>query len=164
VKADLGNIIAKRKTLESSVGEFDKVFKKSDTVFGKQMMEWKTIYNGLIEGKKEMEEQEKAIDALGKQLATSRNTWKSMLARLQPIKDKMQGTGKDASKAIGDLDNIDKKADALVDELKKAAGDMADLKDENDAIKKLKKNLERVRADFTRLSQDASSVAPDPKL
>ena len=155
--ANLSDISKKRARLETDIKACEDAVKKLDTMLGKFVMEWKTIYNGLIEGKKDIEEMEK-------QLPASKNTWKQMLGRLQPIKGKVEAVGPQAESMQKTLEKIQAEAKKVAAEVPKAGGDLKDLKSEADALKSIDRVCERLWTDFNRIKQDANGLAPDPKL
>lgn len=170
-QANLSDIEKKRVALENSLDELDKAFKKLDTVFGKRVMEMNTIYSGLKEGIKEIEDQEKELKELEKkvkaqekQIQESRATWQKMLEKLKQTKSEVSTSGTQATNLMKEVDGINSDADGLMKDLTRAGGDVADIKAENAALKTVKRTADRLWTDFNRVKQDATSIPDDPKL
>jgi DNA repair exonuclease SbcCD ATPase subunit len=165
VGVDIDDITKRREKLEVEVDGCEKEVKKLDTTFGKYMMEWKTVYNGLIEGKQVMaEDEERLKKEMEKHLKGLEATWNKMLQKLQTIKDSIADVAKVAATVMGDLDKAVKELEKMATDTKKAAGDIKEIQAESAAIKKLTRTAERLWTEFNRIKQDSSSVAPDPKL
>ena len=156
-KLTLDDIVKSRKALEKTVEGFDKERKVMQTRINKAMGEYRTIKEGLEEGAKDINEHKK-------QLVGSMKTWQTMFTKKLPqIKDKVGEVGKDAAKLRPDIKQAASEAETLMKGLANCAGDVKDMKDENDALKVVKRMADRIMTDYNELEDQATSMPKDPE-
>ncbi len=154
-KKTLDDVIKARKALVKELDDYDKDKSKLDTRINKVMMEYGTIKKGLEEGSKE-------ITDLKTQLKSAFDTWTKMSGKLDGIKTNLGTVAKEVKATIPGLDKFDDEADGLSKELANCGGDVADIKDEAEELKKVKKMAGRLVSDYNNLYNSSSSPPADP--
>ena len=154
-KPTLDDIVKGREALEKELAAYDKDTKVLDTRINKAMMEYDTIKKGLEEGFSH-------IDELKAELKAAHATWQKMFTKLEQVKDRLADVNKEVKATLPGLGKFEDEADALSKDLAKCAGDMKDLKDESEALKKVKKVAARLVTDYNNLFDASGSPPKDP--
>ena len=154
-KPTLDSVTKGREALEKELNDYDKDVKTIDTRINKIMMEYGTIKKGLEEGFDH-------IKQLKDELKESFATWQKMFGKLEQIKDRLGEVNKEVNATLPGLSKFDDAADDLSKDLAKCAGDMKDIKEENEALKKVKKVAARLVGDYNNLRDSSGGVPKDP--
>lgn len=155
-KKTLDDIVKARKALAAELDDYEKDKSKIDTHINKTMMEYGTIKQGLEAGFKE-------IGDLKAQLKSAFDTWQKMSGKLDTIKGNLGDVAKEVKVTIPGLRKFDDEADGLSKELANCGGDMKDIKDEAEELKKVKRTAARLVTDYNNLYNSSSSPPADPQ-
>jgi chromosome segregation ATPase len=157
------------KRLEALKKENDKL----ETAFKKKRQEFETINSALWEGKKDYDDTQKElkkekdaakIGALAEQLQETEKTFDKMTKKLDGLVKELEVMGKTGSELEKSIKEEQKNVDALEKNIKRTGGEIAQLKEWADMIKKLGKGItfEATRA-FT-IADEVENLPKTPKL
>ncbi len=154
-KMTLDDIVNARKALEKELDEYDADQKKLQTRINKTMGEYRTIAEGMDHGRDVIADQKK-------ELKDAYTAWDKMSDKLQRIKSDVTTVGKEAKATTPGLDKFADAAEKLSKALASCGGDLAEIKAENETIKKLTKVAGRLGADYSNIIQQTDGLPKDP--
>ncbi len=154
-KMTLDDIVKARKALEKELDDYDADQKKLQTRINKTMGEYRTIAEGMDQGRD-------VIIGQKKELKDAYATWDKMSDKLQRIKSDVTTVGKEAKAPTPGLGKFADEAEKLSKALASCGGDVAEIKAENETVKKLSKVADRLGTDYNNIIQQTDGLPKDP--